>query len=167
MLLPNNVEKDWLNIKTGIMLLDYRDRAWSKNLSLFFPSTVFFSWRFFLIAMHVFILCWNNSIADFYKNKVLVNNMKKQPTKWRKYLHIWNSYNPKANKQTKKHQKRKVNNPIKNWQRTWMTVFKEDVQLANRYLKDVQRYLLKLLHSKRREIRVKRKGNLCALLVRM
>ena len=32
--------------------------------------------------MDVFILCWNKRRVDSYKNKLLVNTMKRQPTEW-------------------------------------------------------------------------------------
>lgn len=54
MLLPNNVEKDWLNIKTSIMLLDIEIEPNLKICLHFSKHSLFFLMLFF------------NSYACFY-----------------------------------------------------------------------------------------------------
>lgn len=139
MLLSNNVGKKKVKHKKSEQWFWTVERQSNLKLSLspffqLFPDHLF-------IVMHIYILCGNKSKVDFFKNKLLVHKMKRQPLEGEKISDKGLIY--KIYKELIQLNSSKTNNLIKNWQRTWIDIsLKKNIWLYNEYMK---RCLLSLI----------------------
>ena len=78
--------------------------------------------------------------------KETVNKIKRKPSEWEKIIANETTDKgliPKIHKQLIQLNTRKTNNPIKKWEKHLNRhFFKEDIQMANKYMKDTQHHSL-------------------------